>query len=138
MKISQYSKNRLLRYANDWEVDADFLTPIYNYLIHGYHPGSFFAAVLANNFADAISRSHSLNTIPALKGLMNWIRALNGYGVFWGFEEVVNEWLKLTDEQRREKLETLNAIYTEEEEMVLILKDEPTKMPYRYWHHEFG
>lgn len=132
MEISKYSRNRILRSASDWNVDKDFLDPIYNYLVHGFEPGSFFSALLANDMFRAMACSHPANTIPALKNLTGWIHSTMGYGTFWGSAEVVQNWLNLTDSERREKLELLNLVYPEKEEIVMILKDQPTREPVFY------
>ena len=130
MDISKYSRNHIRRGAADWEVPKDYFDPIYNYLIHGFEPGSFFSAVLANDFFRAIQSSHPANTISALKNLTGWIRSTMGHGIFWGSEEVVKNWLKMSDEQRREKLELLNLVFPKNDEIVKILKDEPTVEPH--------
>lgn len=130
MEISKYSRNRILRGAADWDVPRDYLDPIYNYLIYGFEPGSFFTAVLSNDFFRAMQSSHPGNTIPALKNLTGWIRSLMGYGIFWGNEHAVKQWLDFTPEQRREQLEALNIVYPEKDEIVMILKDQPTHEPH--------
>lgn len=132
MEISKYSRNRILRTAADWEVNRDYADPIYNYLVYGFEPGSFFSAVLANDFFRAMQSSHPGNTVPALKNLTGWIRSLMGYGIFWGNEQVVKQWLNFTAEQRREHLEALNLVYPEKDEIVMILKDVPTHEPF-FW-----
>ncbi len=132
MEISKYSRNHILRGASDWNVDKDFLDPIYNYLVHGFEPGSFFSALLANDMFRAMATSHPANTISALKNLTGWIRSTMGYGIFWGSEAVVRQWLGFTDVQRREQLEALNLVYPEKDEIVMILKDQPTREPVFY------
>jgi hypothetical protein len=130
MKISKYSKNHIMRGAADWEVPKDHFDPIYNYMIHGLEPGSFFSAVLANDFFKAMQHSHPVNSIAGLKNLAGWIRSTMSYGIFWGSESVVKQWLKLTEVERREQLEALNLIFPEKEEIVMILKDQRTVEPY--------
>lgn len=125
MKISKYSRAHILRGAADWEVPADYVDPVYNYLIHGFEPGSFFTAVLSNDFFRAIGSSHPANSISGLKNLTGWIRSLMGYGIFWGNEQVVKQWLGFTPEQRREQLEALNIVYPEKDEIMMILRDKP-------------
>jgi len=129
MKISKYSKNHIMRGAADWEVPKDYFDPIYNYMIHGFEPGSFFTAVLENDFFRAMECSHPANTIPALKKLVGWIRSTCSYGIIWGSEAVVKQWLNFTPEQRREQLEALNLVYPEKDEIVMILKDQRTNEP---------
>ena len=50
MDFSRYSKARIMQSAVDWDVPRDYFDPIYNYMVYGYEPGSFFSAVLANDF----------------------------------------------------------------------------------------
>lgn len=129
MQISKYSKNHILRGASDWGVPREYFDPIYNYLVHGLEPGSFFSALLANDLFRAIQHSHPGNTIPALKNLTGWIKSLAGYGIFWGNEMVVKQWLNFTPEQRRERLEAFNIVYPEKDEIIMILKNQPTTEP---------
>ena len=132
MEISKYSRARIMQAAVQWEVDKEYFDPIYNYLIHGFEPGSFFSAVLANDFFRAMQSSHPANSIPALKKLTGWIRSTMGYGIFWGSQEVVDAWLKMTDQERREKLELLRMVFPEQDEIIKILKDEKVIEPF-FW-----
>jgi len=96
---------------------------MYNYLVHGFEPGSFFTAVLANDFAGAISRSHPAKTITALKALVGWMNdcmPADAYGSY----TAVKEWCKLDDEYRRYTLEQHQLVYTTREETWKILKEE--------------
>ena len=132
MKISKYSEHRIMRLANDWEVPREYFDPIYNYMVHGFEPGSFFSAMLANDMFRALASSHPANTINGLKSLTGWIRSTMSHGILWGSEEVVEKWLKMTDAERREKLELLNLVYPEKDEIVMILKNQPTREPFFY------
>ena len=132
MQISKYSRARIMQNAVQWEVDKEYFDPIYNYLIHGFEPGSFFSAVLANDFFRAMQSSHPANSIPALKKLTGWIRSTMGHGIFWGSQEVVDAWLKMTDQERREKLELLGMVFPEQDEIIKILKDEKVIEPF-FW-----
>jgi hypothetical protein len=49
MNLTAHSRNRILKTFELWRVPKDFADPMYNYLVHGYEPGSFFTAVLAND-----------------------------------------------------------------------------------------
>jgi hypothetical protein len=73
MKLTPFSRNRILKTFQQWDVPKDFADPMFNYLVHGYGPGSCFTAVLANDFLSAVSRSHPSNTIEAFKALAGWI-----------------------------------------------------------------
>lgn len=124
MKLGAYSKNRVMGTFAHWNVPKDFADPMYNYLVHGYNPGSCFTSVLANDFAGAIARSHPANTVESFKALAGWMRdtvPADAYGTY----KAVNDWCYLKDNERRVILENENLIYTKEEEMILILSGEP-------------
>jgi Txe/YoeB family toxin of Txe-Axe toxin-antitoxin module len=114
-----------------WDVPKDFADPMYNYLVFGWTPGSCFTSVLANDFASAIARSHPSNTIEAFKALVGWIRDTvpkEAYGSY----EAVAKWTALNAEQRRVILEKHKLVFTSKEEVVKILKDEPSHEPVLY------
>ena len=129
MKLSDYSKNKLKKTMSYWKVDTDYGEPMFNYLVHGWEPGSFFNAVLANNFFDAVARSHPANTMPALKNLVGWIRDCMPREA-WGSYEAVKHWTSLTDAERRASLEAHNLILTPKEETWASLNGEPTFDPF--------
>jgi hypothetical protein len=123
MQITDYSKNRLKATFSKWSVDREYAAPMYNYLVNGFEPGSFFTAVLANDFMAAMCSSHPANTIPALKALVGWIddcMPVDAYGSY----TVVKEWCRLDEEDRRYCLERHHLIYTPKEEVWKILKDD--------------
>jgi hypothetical protein len=128
MKLTKHSENRLLESMNYWRMSRDYAEPLYNYLVHGFEPGSFFFSLLANDAIGAISHSHSGNTIPALKTVTGWMLD-KCPRVAWGSHKNVVSWIKMSDNQRREVLEDWGLIYTEEEEIMLILKNERTVEP---------
>jgi hypothetical protein len=132
MEISKYSKARIMQSAVEWEVDKEYFDPIYNYLVHGFEPGSFYSALLANDMFRAMACSHPANSVLALKKLTAWIRSTMGYDVFWGSKEVVDNWIKMPDSQRREKLELLRLVFPEKDEIVKILKDERVVEPHMW------
>lgn len=132
MEVGKYSRARIMQSAVHWEVDKEYFDPIYNYLVHGFEPGSFFSALLANDMFRAMASSHPANSIQGLKNLTGWIRSTMGHGIFWGSEEVVQNWLKMSEEQRREKLELLRLVFPEKDEIVKILKDEPCVEPFMW------
>jgi hypothetical protein len=124
MNLSHYSQNRLKASFSKWQVDQDFADPVYNYLVYGFEPGSFFTAVLANDFMGAVSHSHPANTIAALKSLVGWITDCmpsDAYGSY----AAIKEWCKLDDDYRRYTLEQHQLVYTSKEETWKILKNEP-------------
>jgi len=126
MNLSYYSQNRIKSSFSKWQVDRDFADPMYNYLVHGFEPGSFFTAVLANDFKSAICRSHPANTVAAMKALVGWINdsmPSDAYGSY----TAVKEWCKLDAEYRRYSLEQHQLVYTTKEETWKILKNEPVE-----------
>jgi hypothetical protein len=114
-----------------WSVPKDFAEPFYNYLVFGYTPGSCFTSVLANDFVSAISRSHPSNTINAFKALVGWMRDTMPSEAYGSYENVA-KWTELNPEQRRLVLEQTGLIFTSKEEIVKILKDEPSTEPHLY------
>ena len=112
-----------------WQVPKDFADPFYNYLVYGYTPGSCFTSVLANDFVSAIARSHPSNTINAFKALVGWMRDTMPEESYGSYEKV-KAWTGINPEQRRIILEHHGLIFTSKEEVVKILKDEPSVEPH--------
>lgn len=131
MNLSYHSKNKLMQTFAHWKVAKDFANPMYNYLVHGWTPGSCFTSVLANDFASAIARSHPANTIEAFKALVGWIRDTMPKEAYGSYERVA-KWTELNSEQRRIILEQTGLVFTIKEEVVKILKDEPSVEPILY------
>ena len=131
MNITVYSRNRLYETFSDWDVPREFADTMANYLIYGYRPGSFFSYVLSNNFAKAILASHPSNTIEALKHLVGWMRN-NLPEITWGSYAKVNAWCDMPWSMRRPILENYGLVYTEKEEVWMILKEESTVGPVLY------
>lgn len=123
-RLNKYSKHKFDQSLKLWRVASDFGDPMYNYLVYGFSPGSFFTAVLANDFYDAMAHSHPVNSVTDLKALVGWMRDCmpkEAYGSY----HLVEEWLKLTDQQRRTVLEKNNLIYTAKQETWLAVKGDP-------------
>jgi len=131
MNLSKYSKNKLLQTFKYWDVPKDFAEPFYNYLVYGWTPGSCFTSVLANDFAGAISHSHPGNTINAFKTLVGWMRDTMPEEAYGSYEKV-KAWTVINPEQRRIILEHTGLVFTSKEEIVKILKDEPSTEPHLY------
>lgn len=129
MNISKYSKIKLMQTFAQWQVPKDFADPFYNYLVYGYTPGSCFTSVLANDFVSAIARSHPGNTINAFKALVGWMRDTMPEESYGSYEKV-KAWTGINPEQRRIILEHHGLIFTSKEEVVKILKDEPSVEPH--------
>jgi hypothetical protein len=131
MNLTYHSKNKLMQTFAHWRVPKDFAEPFYNYLVFGYTPGSCFTSVLANDFVSAISRSHPSNTIYAFKALVGWMRDTMPAEAYGSYENVA-KWTELNPEQRRIVLEQTGLIFTSKEEVIKILKDEPSTEPHLY------
>jgi hypothetical protein len=131
MNLTYHSKNKLLQTFATWNVPKDFAEPFYNYLVFGWTPGSCFTSVLANDFVSAISRSHPSNTINAFKALVGWMRDTMPKEAYGSYERVA-KWTELNPEQRRIILEQNGLVFTSKEEVVLILRDEPSTEPHLY------
>ena len=129
MKLTLYSHHRLLSTFALHGVPKEFADPLMNYLVHGFHPGSFWTAVLSNDFMAAIGSSHPGNTVGALKKAVAWLNDTIEHGVAWGTPDAVKHWLKMTSDERREVLETNRLVYTGPEEIILLLKETPTREP---------
>ena len=114
-----------------WRVPKEYADPIYNYLIHGFEPGSFFSAVFANDFMSAMLRSHPANTVEALKTVSGWILNKCPPEAFGSYNKV-SAWLTMSPSQRRQLLEEWNLVYTEQEEIMLALRNTYTNEPVLY------
>ena len=128
MKLSSYSQFRIMSTFATWQVPKDFADPMYNYLVMGYSPGSCFTAVLANDFASAIARSHPANTVEAFKSLSGWIRDTLPSEAYDSYL-AVKHWTGLTDDDRRAVLEYHKLIYTGKQETMLVIKGDPVVEP---------
>jgi hypothetical protein len=131
MKLTNFSRNLLLETFRKWDVPKDFADPMYNYLVHGYSPGSFFTSVLANDFHSAIARSHPSNSIEALKHLGGWVMDCAPRECHGSYDAVSN-WCYLQPAARRQILEEYGLIYTEEREVWMALQGQSTAEPVLY------
>jgi hypothetical protein len=131
MKLTAYSRHRILATMSLWDMPKEFADPFYNYLVWGFRPGSCFEAILANDFAQAIAHSHPANTVNAFKSLSGWINEYCPQQARGSHKQILF-WSSCDEEQRRLILEDCGLIYTSKEEVVLILKDLPTTEPALY------
>ena len=130
MELTKYSRNRLMESLRHWDVDKDFADPVYNYLVHGFEPGGFFTAWYANE-ATAILHSHPANTVEALKSLTKWMVNCMPRDA-WGSRSIVKGWLKMPNADRRQHLEFYDLVYSEQDEIMMALRNEPTAEPVFY------
>ena len=128
MNLTKFSRDRMMVTASRWTVPRDYFDPLYNYLVHGFEPGSFWSAVLANDFMQAVQHSHPANTIDALKNTVGWIQdsfPIEAYGNY----HMVKGWLKLEPIDRRMILESTDMIYSEQEEIMMALQGKKSYEP---------
>jgi hypothetical protein len=131
MEITEYSKSNIYHTFKNWRVDKDFADPMFNYLVHGFEPGSCFTSVLANDFFGAITRSHPANTVEAFKALAKWIQDTVPSEAR-GSYEAVQHWTTLDKDIRRSILEEHRLIFTQEQEVWMILQGIKKEMPMFY------
>jgi hypothetical protein len=131
MIITKFSRDRMMLSATRWTVPRDFFDPLYNYLVHGFEPGSFWSAVLANDFMRAVQHSHPSNDIPALKNTVGWI--LDSWPkAAYGDCSTIQTWVDFSGHERRLYLEQHNLIYSEQEEIMLALQGKKSYEPMMY------
>jgi len=130
MELTKFSEYKLYNSMAQYGISEDYAECIYNYLVHGFNPGSFFTSLLANDFMGAVSHSHPGNTVSALKNLVTWIANVLPHGVTHGSYRVVDVWTKMTGEQRRFILEQHGLIYSEQDEILKVLKGETPIEPF--------
>ena len=131
MNLTQLSRHRLMQSAHSWSVPRDYFDPLYNYLVHGFEPGSFWSAVIANDFMRAVGSSHPGNDIQALKNTVGWIRDRWPDASYGDNDRMIN-WLDLDAARRRSILERTRLIYTEQEEIMRSLRGETSPEPILY------
>ena len=124
MKLSEHSKNRFYKSFQEYDVPREYAEPIFNYFVYGYGPGSFFTSLLANDAMSAIMRSHPANTIDSLKMLVTWLENSRSRSVIWGDYDTINRWCRAAEGYRRAVLENIGLIYSEDQEMMLVLRGE--------------
>jgi hypothetical protein len=131
MQVTKYSRDRMMMSASHWTVPRDYFDGLCNYLVYGFEPGSFWTAVLANDWHRAISSSHPGNTIEHLKMASGWIHdsfPVESYGSY----KNVKRWMELEPIERRMILEECRLIYTEQEEIMMALRGEKSYEPILY------
>ena len=129
MELTKYSRNRMMKSATRWTVPREYFDPLFNYLVHGFSPGSFWSAVLANDFAGAMQHSHPSNSIPHLKHVVGWMQD-SWPETAYGNRGTVLLWQELEPGHRRIILESSRLIYTEQEEVMMALKNVRTHEPF--------
>lgn len=131
MEITKFSRNRLVLSASRWTVAREYFDPLFNYLVHGFEPGSFWSAVLANDFMRAMQHSHPSNSIPHLKHVVGWMQD-SWPEAAYGDYSTIRTWIAFSGHERRLYLEKHHLIYSEQEEVMMALKNTSTHEPILY------
>jgi hypothetical protein len=129
MMITDYSRHRIMQSAEDWRVEREYFDPLYNFLVYGYEPGSFWTAVLANDWFEAIQRSHPGNQVEALKRACGWVQS-KFPPIAYGSYDLVYGWTKMNSSLRRSILEDAHLVYTERQEVEMALRGVKTHEPF--------
>lgn len=132
MNLTKYSIGKLMDSFAHEGIPKEWADILLNYLVHGFQPGSFFTHLLSNNAMGMIGASHEQNTMRALKSVVKWLSMQPFPGTFHGSPKAVKKWLAMKPSQRRKHLENIDLIYTEMQEIMLVLKDEPVLDPYTW------
>ena len=113
-------QDRLVAYARN--MPDTYISDLQNYLIYGLEPGSFLKSLYSNDLRSAVRYTDSFNE-------WDWIRAFieflehNAPAESWGNTERVQKWMKLSNEDRFERLHECDLVLTEEETTIDILKE---------------
>lgn len=121
MQLTKHSTDKFHEQLDTYHVPAEWQQEVFNYLVLGFPPSGFFESFFACDMIGMLSRSHRLNTIPAMKALnlyMVNVMPTRAYGSAFD----VTEWLKKTSDERRKILEDNDLIFTADEEIILTLK----------------
>jgi hypothetical protein len=129
--VSKLNRDRVMLTATRWTVARDYFDPLYNYLVYGFEPGSFWTSVLANDFMGAIQRSHPANDIPALKHTVGWIQDVFPQGSYGDYRSV-RYWVNMDPSERRMTLEHHRILLTEQEEIMALLRGPRSEEPQLY------
>jgi hypothetical protein len=109
----------------NWPVTRGWQQELYNYIVLGYSPGSFHAAVFANDLYGAVQHSHELTNWQEIIKMCLWIQYEAPSQVYGSYDKV-RGWLALSKDQRREILEQKGLLYTEKVIVWNILKESTT------------
>jgi hypothetical protein len=105
-----------------WGIPELYVNEMYNYLVLGFKPGSFFKGLLCNDAFDMISHSHISNRIETLKPLVNFLMSAGLEGVAFGSKEAYNSWLTMSSGDRKKHLEQVGLFLSEKNQTVFILR----------------
>lgn len=91
-------KSKLLNF-DGYKMTEQSKESLYNYLVHGFEPGSFMTSVLSNDLFGAVSRADFLN-IDLISQYARWIENCAPYGSY-GDRDTVRGWLRKNEHFER-------------------------------------
>jgi len=97
-----------------WPVNDEWKQELYNYIVLGYHPGSFHTSCFANDLLGAACSTHISNNWEDIAAMMKWINEYAPKGS-WGTYNNVSDWLATTDKERYDICVEAGFILTDEE-----------------------
>lgn len=123
--LSKYNKRRILHSLMSYDVvDKSIEDALINYVVYGIKPGSMLTAMLANDMHGVLSLSHPSNTVEFLKNISSWIR--NELPTeLRGSYDAVDYWMRCDSKYRRRVLENYKLLLSQEQEIMLSLKNTP-------------
>jgi len=113
-------KAERIKYMNFWNTFIDFplndewAFELYNYILNGLKPGSFFTSMYANDLHGAVIHSHVMNRWSDIQDLVKWVNEHAPHQC-WGDYQQVTDWLALTKEERYKICSNNGFILTDEE-----------------------
>lgn len=94
-----------------FDVSEEWQEILANYLVNGFHPGSFFEAVLSNDLLDAACRSHPANDWKNISAVMKWLMH-HAPRDAWKSRDAVKNWINTPTDERRKILEDCGLLQT--------------------------
>ena len=100
--MNNKTQNHWLNWTH-YEVPEHTQLALENYIIRGYHPGSFLQAVLENNFVNTVCRADHLNQLY-LVDIAKWL-VHESPSECWGSDQAVYNWIDDVDRIRSKYVE---------------------------------
>lgn len=107
---------------NSWNITHTDINEMYNYLVMGFEPGSFFKGLLCNDAFEMISHSHISNRTETLKPLVNFLLSVGLDGVAYGSKEAYTSWRNMSKSDRKKHLENVGLFLSEKSQTIFVLR----------------
>lgn len=128
MQLNQYSKDQIAHSLNGYGISLNSSRPLVQYLVYGFHPGSFFNSVIANDLSGALLHADHNKTLNELHSIVSWITQCWPARSF-GSDKSVKTWRMIKREIRFNYLREHNLIFTSEIETIKELRGDPFLCP---------